>query len=40
VSNGTKSLDSGWKSPTSITVDLKGNATLVEADFIGIAVHK
>jgi hypothetical protein len=40
VSNGTKSLKSDWKSPTSITVDLEGNATLDGADFIGITVHK
>jgi hypothetical protein len=40
VSNGTKSLDSGWKSPATLTIDLNGNATLSEADFIGIAVHE
>lgn len=40
VSNGTKSLDSGWKSPTTLTIDLNGNATLSEADLIGIAVHR
>lgn len=40
VSNGTRALDSGWKSPKSITVDLKGNATLHDAEFVRIAVHK
>jgi hypothetical protein len=40
VSNGTKTLDSGWKSPTSIMVDLKGNATLNGTEFVGVAVHK
>jgi hypothetical protein len=40
VSNGTKSLDSGWKSPATITIDLNGNATLSKADFIGITVHE
>jgi hypothetical protein len=40
VSNGTKSLDSGWKSPTSITIELNESVTLSEAELIGIAVHK
>jgi hypothetical protein len=40
LSNGTKSLDSGWDSPTSIKIELNGNATLSEADVIGISVHE
>lgn len=39
VSNGTKILDPGWKSPTRITVDLKGNATLNGTEFVGVSVH-
>jgi hypothetical protein len=38
-SNGTKTLDAGWKSPKSVKVKLTGNTTLNDAQFIGVVVR-
>jgi len=39
--SGSKQLNANWKSPTTVTVDLLGDATtLDEANLIGISVHK
>ncbi|MEP6577196.1 MAG: hypothetical protein ABJB85_12275 [Nitrososphaerota archaeon] len=38
-SNGTESLKAGWKSPNSFTINLKGNATLNNAQFVAVLVR-
>lgn len=40
TSNGTVTVGAGWKSPTDAVIKLEGNATLDEANIIGIVVRK
>jgi hypothetical protein len=38
--SGKSKLNSGWKSPVTLIIELAGNPTLNDANFIGIRVHK
>ena len=38
--SGKSKLDAQWKSPATVVIELAGNSTLDDANFIGIRVHK
>jgi hypothetical protein len=38
--SGKSKLDADWKSPATVIIELEGNTTLDDANFIGIRVHK
>lgn len=38
--SGKSKLDVQWKSPATVVIELAGNSTLDDANFIGIRVHK
>jgi hypothetical protein len=38
--SGKSKLNSGWKSPATVIIELAGNPTLNDANFIGITVQK
>jgi hypothetical protein len=38
--SGKSKLNAEWKSPTTVIIELAGNSTLNDANFIGITVHK
>ncbi len=38
--SGKSKLDADWKSPATVIIELAGNTTLDDANFIGIRVHK
>jgi hypothetical protein len=38
--SGKSKVDAEWKSPATVIIELAGNSTLDDANFIGIGVHK
>ena len=40
ASNGTATVNAGWKSPTDIMIKLEGNTTLDDADSVIVVVSK
>ncbi len=38
--SGKHKLDAQWKSPATVVIELAGNSTIDDANFIGIRVHK
>jgi hypothetical protein len=37
---GNSTLQSGWMSPTTVTIQLAGNSTLDSVNIIGVAIHR
>jgi hypothetical protein len=37
---GNSTLQSGWMSPTTVTIQLTGNSTLDSINIIGVAIHR
>ncbi|MDQ6666943.1 MAG: hypothetical protein M3Y53_01805 [Thermoproteota archaeon] len=38
--SGRSRINAEWKSPTEVTIELDGNTTLNDTNFIGITIHK
>ena len=37
---GNSTLQPGWMSPTTVTIQLAGNSTLDSVNIIGVAIHR